>query len=67
MLSVVRQEVISKMSERVANDPFGQDKARGQLAIVSRGAHHDSDALAFDADFERLLHREFIGSAAGAV
>ena len=45
---------------RRLDQPFGQEKAGRELAIVPGRAHHHGHALAFHADLQRLLGGDFI-------
>ena len=38
--------------------PFGEQKTRGEFAVVSWGAHDHRDTLSFDADFQRFFDGE---------
>ena len=52
---------------RAAHDSLGQRKTGRELAIVSRRAHHDRDAVAFDPDLERLFDRDFVGYSSAQI
>src|SRR6266568_2599580 len=45
----------------VMDDAFGEQKTRRQLLIVAGCSHGHRDAMAAHANFQRFLHREFIG------
>ena len=44
------------------DDALCEEKTRGELLVVARASHDDGDALALQADLERLLDREVIFS-----
>jgi hypothetical protein len=45
----------------LVNDVFRQEETGGELFVVSGGAHHDGDAFAFDANFERGFRGDAVG------
>ena len=52
--------VISKISDALPNDSFGQRETGGEFAIVPGRPHDDRDAVAFDPNLQRLFRRDFI-------
>ena len=42
------------------DDALREEKTRGELLVVARASHDDGDALALQADLERLLDRDVI-------
>ena len=50
------------------DDALREEKTRGELLVVARASHDDGDALALQADLERLFHGELVlEGLAGAV
>src|SRR6185436_16252976 len=48
-----------------ANKPFGNQEAHGELRIVPRRAHRDTDRAGIDTDFQRFFDGELIGLRPG--
>jgi hypothetical protein len=44
------------------NHTFGEEESGGEFFIVAWGSHGDADAAAANADLQRLLDDQFVGS-----
>jgi hypothetical protein len=49
----------------LANDTFGEEKARGKLAVVARSAHGNRHATTAHADLQWLLDGNNVGTFLG--